>query len=87
MPLVGFPHIQPSSFPKPYKEGNSSIKSRPFLGTIGTMNALIFLQQLNVVYQGGSFTEASKICKAMSILKENALQNDSKEPSKKNGNG
>ncbi|MCO5579289.1 hypothetical protein L7F22_033143 [Adiantum nelumboides] len=66
--------LTPKGKAKDYKEGGQAVKFEPFFGTTDRMKALIFLQQFDVAFTGGNFTEASKIRKAASFLKGNALQ-------------
>ncbi|MCO5598074.1 hypothetical protein L7F22_052164 [Adiantum nelumboides] len=66
--------LTPKGKAKDYKEGGQAVKFEPFFGTTDRMKALIFLQQFDAAYTGGNFTEASKIRKAASFLKGNALQ-------------
>ncbi|MCO5605150.1 hypothetical protein L7F22_059330 [Adiantum nelumboides] len=56
------------------KDYGQAVKFEPFFGTTDRMKALIFLQQFDATFNGGNFTEASKIRKAASFLKGNALQ-------------
>ncbi|MCO5558673.1 hypothetical protein L7F22_012259 [Adiantum nelumboides] len=65
--------LTPKGKAKDYKEGGQAVKFEPF-GTTDRMKALIFLQQFDAAFTGGNFTEASKIRKAASFLKGNALQ-------------
>ena len=44
-----------------------------FNGTDERLKALLFLQQFDTTFAGGHFTEWSKICKATTFLKGNAL--------------
>ncbi|MCO5602619.1 hypothetical protein L7F22_056753 [Adiantum nelumboides] len=66
--------LTPKGKAKDYKEGGQAVKFEPFFGTTDRMKALIFLQQFDAAFTGGNFTEASKIRKAASFLKGNALQ-------------
>ncbi|MCO5575341.1 hypothetical protein L7F22_029141 [Adiantum nelumboides] len=66
--------LTPKGKAKDYKEGGQAVKFEPFFGTTDRMKALIFLQQFDATFTGGNFTEASKIRKAASFLKGNALQ-------------
>ncbi|MCO5608505.1 hypothetical protein L7F22_062716 [Adiantum nelumboides] len=63
--------LTPKGKAKDYKEGGQAVKFEPFFGTTDRMKALIFLQQFDAAFTGGNFTEASKIRKAASFLKEN----------------
>ncbi|MCO5570816.1 hypothetical protein L7F22_024544 [Adiantum nelumboides] len=66
--------LTPKGKAKDYKEGGQAVKFEPFFGTADRMKALIFLQQFDAAFTGGNFPEASKIRKAASFLKGNALQ-------------
>lgn len=57
---------------KEYKEGGASVKSKIFNGAHDRMKALTFLQQFDAAYVG-HFIEASKIRKATTFFKGNAL--------------
>ncbi|MCO5571715.1 hypothetical protein L7F22_025462 [Adiantum nelumboides] len=77
IPLLKAPvydSLTPKGKAKDYKEGGQAVKFEPFFGTIDRMKALIFLQQFDAAFTGRNFTEASKIRKAASFLKGNALQ-------------
>ncbi|MCO5566335.1 hypothetical protein L7F22_020012 [Adiantum nelumboides] len=66
--------LTPKGKAKDRKEGGQAVKFEPFFGTTERMKALIFLQQFDAAFTGRNFTEASKIRKAASFLKGNALQ-------------
>ncbi|MCO5593914.1 hypothetical protein L7F22_047933 [Adiantum nelumboides] len=77
MPLLNAPaydNLMPKGKPKDYKEGGQAIKFDTFHGTHDKLKALFFLQQFDAAFAGGNFTEASKIRKAATFLKTNALQ-------------
>ncbi|MCO5549134.1 hypothetical protein L7F22_002600 [Adiantum nelumboides] len=57
-----------------YKEGGQAVKFDTFHGTHDKLKALLFLQQFDAAFAGGIFTESSKIRKAATFLKTNALQ-------------
>ncbi len=50
------------------------MKFDTFHGTKDKLKALAFIQQFDAAFSGGNFTEASKVRKAASFLKGNALQ-------------
>ena len=56
------------------KRGGASVKFDTFDGAKDKKNAMVFLQQFDAAFAGGNFTEISKIRKAVSLLKGNALQ-------------
>ena len=60
--------------PTTYKEGGASVQFDTFDGETDKMPPLIFIQQFNAAFLGGNFIEVSKIRKAASLLKGNALQ-------------
>ena len=66
--------LRPMGSPKPYKEGGASVKLDTFDGAKYKKNAMVFLQQFDAAFSAGNFTEISKIRKAISLLKGNALQ-------------
>ncbi|MCO5577644.1 hypothetical protein L7F22_031475 [Adiantum nelumboides] len=77
MPLLNAPaydNLTPKGKPKDYKEGGQGVKFDTFHGTHDKLKALLFLQQFDVAFAGGNFTEASKIREAATLLKTNALQ-------------
>ncbi|MCO5576468.1 hypothetical protein L7F22_030278 [Adiantum nelumboides] len=77
MPLLNAPayeNLTPKGKPKDYKEGGQAVKFDTFHGTHDKLKALLFLQQFDAAFAGGNFTEASKIRKAATFLKINALQ-------------
>ncbi|MCO5549173.1 hypothetical protein L7F22_002640 [Adiantum nelumboides] len=77
MPLLNAPaydNLTPKGKPKDYKEGGQVVKFDTFHGTHDKLKALLFLQQFDAAFAGGNFTEASKIRKAATFLKTNALQ-------------
>ena len=74
MPLV-YDHLTPKSLrPKDYKEGGQAVKFDTFSGMQDKLKALTFIQQFDAAYSGGNFTESSKVRKAATFLKGNALQ-------------
>ena len=60
--------------PTTFKEGGASVQFDTFDGETDKMTALTFIQQFDAAFSGGNFTEVSKIRKAISLLKGNALQ-------------
>ncbi|MCO5564252.1 hypothetical protein L7F22_017910 [Adiantum nelumboides] len=77
MPLLNAPaydNLTPKGKPKDYKEGGQAVKFDTFHGTHDKLKALLFLQQFDAAFAGGNFTEASKIRKAATFFKTNALQ-------------
>ena len=68
------PLLNPVGKAKDYKEGGAAVKFDSFDGQKNKLKALIFLQQFDAAFSGGHFTEASKVRKAASFLKGNALQ-------------
>ncbi|MCO5580452.1 hypothetical protein L7F22_034320 [Adiantum nelumboides] len=77
MPLLNAPaydNLTPKGKLKDYKEGGQAVKFDTFHGTHDKLKALLFLQQFDAAFAGGNFTEASKIRKAATFLKTNALQ-------------
>ncbi|MCO5603644.1 hypothetical protein L7F22_057795 [Adiantum nelumboides] len=77
MPLLNAPaydNLTPKGKPKDYKEGGQAVKFDTFHGTHDKLKAVLFLQQFDAAFAGGNFTEASKIRKAATFLKTNALQ-------------
>ena len=66
--------LTPMSKPKDYKEGGAQVKFESFSGTQDKLKALTFIQQFDAAYTGGNFTESSKVRKAATFLKGNALQ-------------
>lgn len=79
----GLPYLQPpvydnltplSTKAKDYKEGGQAVKFETFSGTQDKLKALTFIQQFDAAYTGGNFTESSKVRKAATFLKGNALQ-------------
>ena len=68
------PSLSPLGKPKDYKEGGSAVKFDSFDGQKNKLKALTFLQQFDAAFSGGHFTEFSKVRKAASFLKGNALQ-------------
>ncbi|MCO5558539.1 hypothetical protein L7F22_012124 [Adiantum nelumboides] len=77
IPLLNAPaydNLTPKGKPKDYKEGGQAVKFDIFHGTHDKLKALLFLQQFDAAFVGGNFTEASKIRKAATFLKTNALQ-------------
>ncbi|MCO5605280.1 hypothetical protein L7F22_059462 [Adiantum nelumboides] len=77
MPLMNAPaydNLTPKGKPKDCKEGGQAVKFDTFHGTHDKLKALLFLQQFDAAFAGGNFTEASKIRKAATFLKTNALQ-------------
>ncbi|MCO5592854.1 hypothetical protein L7F22_046858 [Adiantum nelumboides] len=77
MPLLNAPaydNLTPKGEPKNYKEGGQAVKFDTFHGTHDKLKALLFLQQFDAAFAGGNFIEASKIRKAATFLKTNALQ-------------
>ncbi|MCO5608406.1 hypothetical protein L7F22_062616 [Adiantum nelumboides] len=77
MPLLNAPaydNLTSKGKPKDYKEGGQAVKFDTFHGTHDKLKALLFLQQFDAAFAGGNFTEASKIRKAATFLKTNALQ-------------
>ncbi|MCO5563833.1 hypothetical protein L7F22_017482 [Adiantum nelumboides] len=80
-PMLGIGHgvppqplLKPVGKAKDYKEGGAAVKFDSFDGQKNKLKALIFLQQFDAAFSGGHFTEASKVRKAASFLKGNALQ-------------
>ena len=78
----GLPFLQPpiydnltplSAKAKDYKEGGQSVKFVTFSGMQDKLKALTFIQQFDAAYIGGNFTESSKVRKATTFLKDNAL--------------
>lgn len=71
------PYPSPSSStvdaPKAFKDGGSTVKFLTFHGTQDANKALKFLQQFDVLFRNGNFTEASKILRVTSYLKDSAL--------------
>ena len=67
-------HSSLSGKPTAFKEGGSLVKFEPFDGTSKRLKALTFIQQFDIVYHIGNFIEESKIRKATTMLKDNALQ-------------
>ena len=63
-----------SSKQKDYKEGGQAVKFETFSGMQDKLKALTFIQQFDAAYSGGNFTESSKVRKAATFLKGNALQ-------------
>ncbi|KAH7421157.1 hypothetical protein KP509_13G042900 [Ceratopteris richardii] len=59
---------------KDYKEGGQAVKFQIFSGMHDRLKALTFIQQFDAAYTGGNFTESSKVWKAATFLKGNALQ-------------
>ncbi|MCO5575128.1 hypothetical protein L7F22_028925 [Adiantum nelumboides] len=77
MPLLNAPaydNLMSKGKPKDYKEGGQAVKFDTFHGILDKLKALLFLQQFDVAFAGGNFTEFSKIRKAATFLKTNALQ-------------
>ncbi|MCO5574621.1 hypothetical protein L7F22_028410 [Adiantum nelumboides] len=77
MPLLivlAYDNLTPKGKPKDYKEGGQAVKFDTFHGTHDKLKALLFLQQFDAAFAGGNFTESSKIRKAATFLKTNALQ-------------
>ncbi|MCO5561289.1 hypothetical protein L7F22_014910 [Adiantum nelumboides] len=77
MPLLNAPiydNFTPKGKPKNYKEGGQAVKFDTFHGTHDKLKALLFLHQIDAAFAGGNFTESSKIRKAATFLKTNALQ-------------
>ncbi|MCO5601409.1 hypothetical protein L7F22_055530 [Adiantum nelumboides] len=75
MPLLNAPaydNLTPKG--KPKEEGGQAVKFDTFHGTHDKLKALLFLQQFDAAFAGGNFTESSKIRKAATFLKTNALQ-------------
>ena len=79
----GLPFLQPpiydnltplSAKAKDYKEGGQSVKFVTFSDMQDKLKALTFIQQFDAAYTGGNFTESSKVRKAATFLKDNALQ-------------
>ena len=68
------PLLNPVGKAKDYKEGGAAVKFDSFDGQKNKVKALTFLQQFDAAFSGGHFTEASKVRKAASFLKGNALQ-------------
>lgn len=50
------------------------MKFETFTGLQNKLKALTFIQQFDAAYSGGNFTESSKVRKAATFLKGNALQ-------------
>ncbi|MCO5577844.1 hypothetical protein L7F22_031679 [Adiantum nelumboides] len=71
---TGYDNLTPKGKLKDYKEGGQAVKFDTFHGTHDKLKALLFLQQFDAAFAGGNFTEASKIRKAATFLKINALQ-------------
>ncbi|MCO5590461.1 hypothetical protein L7F22_044431 [Adiantum nelumboides] len=78
MPLLrnapAYDNLTPKGKPKDYKEGGLAVKFDTFHGTHDKLKAMLFLQQFDAAFARGNFTEASKIRKAATFLKTNALQ-------------
>ena len=78
----GAPYLQPTMYDnltsrgksKDYKDGEATVKFESFNGTQDKLKAFTFIQQFDAAYSGGNFTEASKVRKAATFLKGNALQ-------------
>ncbi|MCO5569833.1 hypothetical protein L7F22_023547 [Adiantum nelumboides] len=60
--------------PKPYKEGSAAVRFDTFRGFEDRTKTISFLQQFDVAFVGGNFTEPFKVRKAASFLKGNASQ-------------
>lgn len=71
-----YDHLEPKGKIKDFKEGGAAVKFKVFNGHSDSdrTKALTFLQQFDTAYTGGVYTEASKIRKASTFLKGNALQ-------------
>ena len=69
-----YDNLTPKGRAKDFKEGGSAVKFDTFTGVQDRQKALIFLQQFDAAYSGGNFTESSKVRKAATFLKGNALQ-------------
>ncbi|MCO5594416.1 hypothetical protein L7F22_048446 [Adiantum nelumboides] len=77
MPLLNAPaydNLTPKGKPKDYMEGGQAVKFDTFHGTHDKLKDLLFLQQFDAAFAGGNFTESSRIRKAATFLKTNALQ-------------
>ncbi|MCO5585602.1 hypothetical protein L7F22_039537 [Adiantum nelumboides] len=76
MPLLDalvYDNLMPKGKLKDYKEGGQAAKFDTFHGAHDKLKALLFLQQFDATYARGNFTESSKIRKAATFLKSNAL--------------
>ena len=58
---------------KDYKEGGSFVKFEVFHGHSDRSKVLMFIQQFDTTFMGGIFYESSRIRKAATFLKGNAL--------------
>ncbi|MCO5552007.1 hypothetical protein L7F22_005515 [Adiantum nelumboides] len=77
MPLLNAPaydNLTSKGKPKDYKVGGQAVWYDTFHGTHDKLKALLFLQQFDAAFAGGNFTEFSKIRKAATFPKTNALQ-------------
>ncbi|MCO5595971.1 hypothetical protein L7F22_050023 [Adiantum nelumboides] len=69
-----YDNLTPKGKPKDYKEGGEAVKFDTFHGIHDKLKALLFLQQFDAAFAGGNSTESSKLRKAATFLKTNALQ-------------
>ena len=68
-----YDQLEPEGKIKDFKEGGAVVKFEVFNGHSDRTKVLTYLQQFDTTYMGGLYTEASKIRKASSFLKGNAL--------------
>ncbi|MCO5586257.1 hypothetical protein L7F22_040196 [Adiantum nelumboides] len=70
MQIVSFDNLESMDKPKPYEKGGQSIQFDTFNGFDERTKAFSFLEQFDKAFAGRNFTEASKVKKAASFLKE-----------------